>query len=69
MTEEQRRQRRQAKKAGRQTGELVEGEIQVHQMRKGGNRCGQGGEEARKRVTLRVIKTVSLNKKEKWLEK
>lgn len=61
MTEEQRGQHRQAEKAGGQTGELVEGEIQVYQMRKGGNRCGQSGEEARQRVTLRVIKTVSLN--------
>lgn len=61
MTEEQRGENRQAEKAGRQTGELVEGEIQVYQTRKGGNGCGQGGEEAREGVTLLVVKTVSLN--------
>lgn len=55
VTEEQGRQHGQAEKAAGQRGELVEGEIQVHQMRKGGNRRGQCGEEARQRVTLRVI--------------
>lgn len=47
MTEEQGRQRRDAEQAGWHTGEPVEGEIHVHQMRKGGNSGGQSGEEAR----------------------
>lgn len=70
VTEEHRRQHGQAEKAGGQTGELVEGQIQVHQMRQAGNRCGQGGEEAWKRVTLCIVKTVSLNWREVrvWLE-
>lgn len=52
VTEEQRGQHREIEKARWQTDELVEGEIQVHQMKKGGNRCWQSGEEARQRLTL-----------------
>ena len=38
MAKEQGGQRGNAEQGGGQAGELVEGEIQVHQMRVGGNR-------------------------------
>lgn len=63
MAEEQRRQGGQAEEAVRHTGELIEGEIQVHQVRKAGKGHGQSGQEARKRVTLCIIKTVSWNQR------
>lgn len=64
MAEEQGRQFWQAEKAGRHTGEPIEGEIQVHQLKKAGKGHGQRGQEAGKRVTLCIIKTVSWNQRE-----
>lgn len=63
VTEEQRGERRQSEQAGRELGQLVEGEIQVYQVSQVGHRWRQSGEEAKQGFPLGVIKAVSFNEK------
>lgn len=65
MREQQCGQHRQSEQAGGEVRQLVEGEVQVHQMRQGGHRHGQRGEKTRQGFTLGVIKEVSFNEKGK----